>query len=186
MKLDKFVGLNRTVDEFRRWALSDLRSPTSRGLLAECYVLCAPGLDSEPAQYWDNVDIVLKNGKTVEVKTSAHLQPEEDDSLVLQGPHFDITEKNWAWSDNLWDWQYSESQKRWADCFVFCLDNAEKRMEYDPLDVSQWEFFVLTTFKINETFGRQKTVSAERLRHEGFHAVAFSDLASEISRVMQP
>ena len=41
IKHDEFVGLNRSVDEFRRWVLSDWNSPTTRALLAEYYVRCA-------------------------------------------------------------------------------------------------------------------------------------------------
>ena len=76
----------------------------------------------------------------------------------------------------------SESPKRWADCYVLCLENA--RAAYNPLDLSQWEFFVLSTPVIDETFGRQKTVSVGRLRQKGFRPVAFGGLASEVSRTL--
>ncbi len=45
MNQDEFVGLNRSVGEFRRWVLSDWKSPTTRALLAEYYVRCALGCD---------------------------------------------------------------------------------------------------------------------------------------------
>ena len=183
---DEFVGLNRDVDEFRRSVLSDWKSPTTRALLAEYYVRCALGYDNEPAQDWEHVHIVLENGKKVEVKASANLQPVKGGELKKTNPNFDIKESTWAWSNEAWSWKRSESAKRWADCYVFCLENMDDPTAYDPLDLSQWEFFVLPTFRINETFGRQKTVSIWRLRHEGFQSVAFGDLCSEISRAMQP
>ena len=37
---ETFAGLDRTVDEFRRWVLSDWKSPTTRALLSEYFVRC--------------------------------------------------------------------------------------------------------------------------------------------------
>ena len=73
--LDEIAGLDRSVDEFRRWVLSDWKSPTTRALLAEFYVRCALGLDSELARDWEHVDIILGSGRKIEIKASAHLQP---------------------------------------------------------------------------------------------------------------
>ena len=185
VKQDEFVGLDRSVDEFRSWVLSEWKSPTTRALLAEYYVRCALGCDHELAQDREYVDILLEDGGTIEVKTSAYLQPVRGGELKRTSPRFDIKEKTWAWSNELSDWKQSEAPKRWADCYVFCLENADNPAAYDPLNLSQWEFFVLSTSRIDETFGRQKTVAIGRLRQEGFRSVAFSDLASEISKIMQ-
>ena len=186
MNHDKFVGLNRSVDEFRRWVLSDWISPTTRGLLAEYYVRCALGRENELAQDWEYVDIVLEDGGKIEVKASAYLQPVPGGKPRRTSPRFDIKEKTWAWSSELSDWKQSARPKRWADCYVFCLENMDDPAAYDPLDLSQWEFFVLSTLKIDEVFGSQKSVAVGRLRQEGFRSVAFSGLGSEISRAMQP
>ena len=173
------------MDEFRRWVLSDRTSPTTRALLAEYYVRCALGCDNELAQDWEYVDIVLKDDRTIEVKASAYLQPVRGGNLQRTRPRFDIPEKKWAWGSELSDWMESERPKRWADCYAFCLENMDDPAAYNPLDLSQWEFFVLSTFRINEVFGHQKTVAIGKLRQEGCRSVAFRDLASEISRVMQ-
>lgn len=186
MRQDEFVGLDRSVDEFRRWVLSDWTSPTTRALLAEYFVRCALGCENELPQDWDYVDIILKSGKTIEIKASAFLQPAGDGELKETIPSFDIKEKKWAWSNELWGWKPpSEPPKRWADCYVFCLVNMESREAYNPLDVSQWEFFVLPTSRINETLGRQKTVAVGRLQQEGFRSVTFSGLAAGTSLALQ-
>ncbi|MCY4460760.1 MAG: hypothetical protein OXC26_10275 [Albidovulum sp.] len=182
---DEFVGLNRSMDEFRRWVLSDWKSPTTRASLAEYYVRCALGRDNEPAQDWEYVDIVLEDGGKIEVKASAYLQPVRGRKLRLTSPRFDIKEKTLAWSSKLSDWKRSEEPKRWADCYVFCLENMDDPATYNPLDLSQWEFFVVSTCRINETFGHQKSVAIGRLRQEGFRSVVFSGLGPEISRVLQ-
>lgn len=180
-KLDEFIGLDRSLDEFRRWALSDWKSPTTRALLAEYYVRCALGLDGEPAGDWEYVDIHLGNGK-IEVKASAYLQPARGGDMKRTSPRFDIKEKEWAWSKEAWEWMRSESPKRWADCYVLCLESADAASGL--LDLSQWEFFVLSTPVIDRTFGRQKTVSVGRLLQEGFRPVAFGSLESEIKRTL--
>lgn len=179
--LDEFIGLDRSVDEFRRWALSDWKSPTTRAQLAEYYVRCALGLDDEPIGDWEHVDIYLGNDR-IEVKASAHLQPARGGEMKRTSPRFDIKEREWAWSNEAWDWMRSESPKRWADCYVLCLESADAA--YDPLDLSQWKFFVLSTPVIDRTFGRQKTVSVGRLRQEGFRPVAFGRLEFEIRRTL--
>jgi len=89
--LDEFIGLDRSVDEFRRWALSDWKSPTTRAQLAEYYVRCALGLDDEPIGDWEHVDIYLGNDR-IEVKASAHLQPARGGEMKRTSPRFDIKE----------------------------------------------------------------------------------------------
>ena len=186
MAKDRFSGLNRSVDDFRRWVLCDWKSPTTRALLAEYYVRCALGADSEQAEDFEYVDIVLRGGRTIEVKASAYLQPTKD-GLKRTAPKFSIGKKTWAWNTRLWNWMPEpEAPRRWADCYVLCLENMEDPKAYNPLDLSKWEFFVLSTPKINETFGDQQTLSVYRLRKEGFCSVAFDSLASEISQKMQP
>ncbi len=184
--MDKFVGVNRSVDDFRRWVLSDWESPTTRALLAEYYVRCATGTDNEPAGEWEYVDIILEDGTTIEVKCTAYLQPAGDAGLKRTNPRFNIEKKKYAWNTKSWEWEEeSGAPRRRADWYVFCLENMEDPEAYNPLDLTQWEFLVVPKSRIDETFGDQKTVAVDRLKQEGFCSVSFDGLACAISRSIQ-
>ncbi len=183
---ERFTGLDRSVDEFRRWVLSDWKSPTTRALLAEYFVRCATSTDSKLAKDWNYVDIELADGTTIEVKCSARLQPQRDEKLVRRPPRFDIGKKKCAWSCRECAWlPEPDEPRRWADIYVLCLEKGTDRDSYNPLDLSQWEVFVIPTSRLDEKFPDQKTVSVSRLLQEGFEPVGFDRLGSKIEQVRQ-
>jgi hypothetical protein len=70
---ERFAGVDATVADFWRWACSDLRENTTRGMLAKFLVAKAVG-DRRPLRIgWDNFDVVAPDGTTIEVKCSAFL-----------------------------------------------------------------------------------------------------------------
>ncbi len=71
---ERFIGLNATVADFWRWAFSDLRDNTTRGILAEFLVAKAVGDERSPRVGWDNFDVQAPGGPAIEVKCSAYLQ----------------------------------------------------------------------------------------------------------------
>ena len=71
---DVFVGLDATVVDFWRWAFSDLRDNTARGVLAEFLVASALGRTDTRRKGWDNFDVQTATGVRVEVKASGYLQ----------------------------------------------------------------------------------------------------------------
>ena len=71
---ERFVGLDDTVADFWRWAFSDLRDITTRGILAEFLVAKAVGDQRTMRIGWDNFDAQAPDGTTIEVKCSAFLQ----------------------------------------------------------------------------------------------------------------
>ena len=76
MRLDgseRFAGVDATVADFWRWACSDLRDNTTRGMFAEFLVAKAVG-DQRPLRIgWDNFDVVAPDRTTIEVKCSGVL-----------------------------------------------------------------------------------------------------------------
>jgi hypothetical protein len=62
------------VVDFLRWALSDLRENTTRGVLAEYLVAKAVGDERALRSGWDDFDVRAIDGTTIEVKCSAFLQ----------------------------------------------------------------------------------------------------------------
>ncbi len=176
----------RLVDAFHAWALpAAMTSPTARGLLAEYLVRRAVGETTQPAEDWHYVDIECKNGLTIEVKCSAYLQPRKDNTLVkIRSPKFSISQKKGAWCNREWNWKPPpESPKRWADIYVLCLECETDPERYAPLDLSQWEFFVIATAEIDRTFKNQDSVTVGRLRTEGFQPVAYDKIKATIDNL---
>ena len=178
---EKFIGLESKVDDFWRWALSDWTSATTRALLAEYYVRCAIGQENEPAPEWEYADIRMMDGTTIEVKCSSFLQPPIGSDPT--SPKFDIGKRQWAWDSGKWGWMDSKEPKRWADCYVFCIQNSKDWYAYNPLDISQWDFYVLSTSTVDKIFNDQKTVSLNRLVQEDFKPVKFKILKAKIDKV---
>jgi hypothetical protein len=53
----------------------------------------------------------------------------------------------------------SLERKRQADVYVFCLLAHKDKATLDPLDLSQWEFYVLPSKVPDEKLPTQKTIS---------------------------
>ena len=59
---DGFAGAAATVLDFWRWAFSDLRDNTRRGVLAEFIVALALGQTGTRRKGWDNFDVLTSTG----------------------------------------------------------------------------------------------------------------------------
>ncbi len=51
-----------------------------------------------------------------------------------------------------------------ADCYVFCVYTETERSKANVLDMSQWEFYVVATERINRQLGAQKTAALSTIR----------------------
>ncbi|MFD1211109.1 hypothetical protein ACFQ36_03505 [Arthrobacter sp. GCM10027362] len=134
---DRFIGLDATVADFWRFAMSDLRMNNARGYLAEFLVAKALGLHEVSRVEWDAYDLLL-DGIRVEVKSSAYLQAWEQrrpSRIVfsgLQGTRYHPRHG------------YDPAGKSLnAHVYVFCVQTAMTHADYRPLDLGQWTFHVL-------------------------------------------
>lgn len=150
-------AVGATVGDFWAWALSDVLSNTARGVLAEFLVGSALGVVDEVRVEWDSFDLLYEGAK-IEIKSAAYVQ------RWFQKKHsnavWTIGEKR-AW--NAATGTYSEERKRWADCYVLCLYAERDRDVADALDVSKWEFYVLSTERIYRELGTQKRVGLSKI-----------------------
>lgn len=139
--------------DFWRWQGSNLLDNALRGVLAEFLVASALGATDQPRVEWDGYDCLTKDGIKVEVKSSAYIQSWAQEELSKIS--FDIAPKQaWEASTNT----YSETPKRSADVYVFCLHAHKDQDTIDPLDLDQWEFYVVSTSIMNERCPTQKTI----------------------------
>ncbi|MBT8508687.1 hypothetical protein AZH53_09750 [Methanomicrobiaceae archaeon CYW5] len=148
-----------TLGDFWSWAYSEVLTNTTRSIFAEYLVGAALGVVDTPRVEWDRQDFEYR-GRGIEVKSSAYLQSwhQKQNSNIK----FDIALKNrWDPATNSFNPDYP---CRCADCYVFCLFAATDAEAADVLDISQWEFYVLSTPTIEERFGEQKSVALSRIK----------------------
>lgn len=166
--------------DFWQWAYSDLVGNAERGALAEYLVACALGIANTCRISWDRYDLITKEGIAVEVKTSGYIQTWEQESLSK--PIFGIgATLGWNSQTN----QYDAVPKRQADIYVFCHHSHTDQATVNPLDVSQWEFYLLPTKVLNEKLPNQKSVSLTTLKKIGAVSSPYDKLYTSIASLIQ-
>lgn len=169
------------VQDYWRWAHSELNVNTERGKFAEYLVSLALDCANSTSEEWKAYDISWKaEGIKIEVKTSAYLQVWGQ--KTLSSPRFG-TGLSHAWHPE--DNTYEEVKRRQADVYVFALENCTVQDEMNPLDLSQWEFYVLPTSTLNKR-GTQKDISPKQLVALGARKVTeLKDLAPAVKEAAQ-
>ncbi len=147
-----------TIMDFWKWSSSDLLSNTLRGRYAEFVVACALGIGSGTRQEWDAYDLKTLKGTRIEVKSASYLQSWQQ--AALSSISFDIRPtKGWDALANT----FSESTIRQAEVYVFCLLHHLDKSTVNPLELTQWSFYVLNTSVLNERVPNQKKISLSSL-----------------------
>ena len=167
-----------TVQDFWRWAYSNINDNASRGRFAEYLVCAALGCADGTRNEWESYDILWQDIK-VEVKSSAYIQTwaQKELSRITFG-----IQPTHAW-DPL-TFTEDEEARRQADVYVFCIENCKEQGEGNPnpLDLSQWEFRVIPT-KTLDTLGDQKSISLVQLdRMNAMRIESAFDLPEAIKR----
>lgn len=143
---------------FWQWMGSDLSNNAFRGMLAEYIVACDLGVQGGIRTEWDAYDLVTLEGIKVEVKSAAYIQSWHQKKLSAIS--FSIcTTRGWEASTNT----YQPEPKRQADVYVFSLLKHQDKLTLNPLDLSQWEFYLLPTVILNERLPDQKTIGLSSL-----------------------
>lgn len=138
-------NLKLKLIDFWRWSVSDIVSNATRGRFAEFIVAAA--LESDFAAVrdeWSAYDLIYADKIKIEVKSAAFLQSwsQKDFSKIS----FSIRPtKHW---DRLTNKQ-AEFAARQADIYVFCLLKHKDKSTLNPLNLDQWEFYVLSTEALN-------------------------------------
>jgi len=164
------------VLSFWQWACSDLCGNALRGVIAEYLVAQAVGAAEGARIEWDAHDVVTPGGVKIEVKTSAYVQTWKQDKLSTI--RFDIARKRaWDAATNI----MADTASRSADIYVFAVHAHKDKASIDPLDVSQWEFYVLPTSVLDERCPKQKTIALSSLLKLRPTKVDFEGLGTAIS-----
>ena len=176
---DSFVGMpgDARVQDFWQFALGDLRMNNARGYLAEFLVGKALGIAPLIRIEWDSFDLLFGD-ITVEVKSSAYLQAWDQRRIStlsfsgLKGTRYNPRaplrgEDPLGKRDN-------------AMVYVFCVQTAITHEAYNPLDVSQWEFHVVSRSAL-AAIGLQ-SIGIGRVRELSEGLTAWADLATRVTK----
>ena len=172
------VGLgDKSLQDFWSWAFSDVLDNLNRSVFGEFIVAHALGALDSPRKEWDAYDLDFKDWK-IEVKSAGLLQSWNTDkpSQIV----YNIAKKRSWYADTN---TYSKIAARVADCYVFCLLAETDRSKLNVLDINQWRFWILSTKKINETLGEQKTITRSRLEKLATE-VSYDQLRNEIIHML--
>ena len=164
-------GGSSTLIDYWAWAHSDIMGNTERGLIAEYIVSVAVNAHKNTRIEWGSYDVLTKENIKVEVKSSAYIQ------TWIQKKYSDIQfgirpTKAWNKSDNT----YEPTRKRQTDVYVFCVFNCMEQDIANPIDLNQWEFYVLNAKKLDRVIPNQKTIRLSGINKFGAQKTDFSGL----------
>jgi len=153
-------ALGFDVLAFWRWSKSDLVSNATRGVLAEYLVVQALGIsDGCLREEWAECDPEAPDGTLVEVKSAAYIQSWHQEHLSQVSFRVPKT-RGWDRETNRQD----DDPRRKADVYVFALLAHKDQATLNPLDVSQWQFYVLPTHVLDERGRSQHSITLPSLR----------------------
>ena len=107
-------------------------------------------------------DVRTKSGHKVEVKSAAYAQswPQCKPSKIS----FDIASRSESWDPETNTYCRFNSPKRIANVYVFCLLGQPDDPCPDPIDLDQWEFYVLAKETLDQERRSQKTIALNPLK----------------------
>ena len=164
-----------TLLDFWRWSVSDLVSNTTRGILAEFIVASALGVTDRTRVEWDAFDLTTKTGAKIEVKSSAYAQSWSQ--RKLSAIKFSIRPTRF-WNEETG--LYTEELRRQADLYIFCVLSHRDKSTVDPLNLDQWDFYLLTANVLNSQLPAQGEITLSRLLQLAPTHVKYSELQAAI------
>ena len=160
---------------FWQWATSDLIGNTVRGVVAEYLIAHALTIDVSGARDgWAAYDLCTRDGCRVEVKSAAYLQSwaQSKPSRVTF-----VTPKTRAWNPDTNELEIEP--RRQANVYVFALLAHQDKVSLNPLDASQWEFYVVATSVLNARTRSQHSITLASLQRLG-RSVKYRELAAAV------
>jgi hypothetical protein len=179
---EKFCANNKnlgyTLKDFWIWSVSDLMSNATRGRLAEFIVAKALGVAKGVRNEWAAYDLKTPRGKKVEVKSAAYLQSWlQDDYSTIQ---FSIRKTKEL---DLKKGGYRGKPKRHADVYVFALLAHKDKPTVNPLNINQWDFYVVPTTDLNKYPRSESSITLKSLDTLSGGKVNYFQLAKKINSI---
>ena len=174
-----------TLLDFWKWSASDLVSNATRGRLAEFIVAKALGISTDGVRdEWGAWDLTLPgtepDGLKIEVKSAAFVQSWYQERL--SSIQF-VVPKTRAYDPetNL----LCANAKRQADVYVFAVFTRRDKQRIDPLNLDQWEFYVLPTATLDARTRSQHSITLKTLCALARGPVAYRQLKERVLATIQ-
>jgi hypothetical protein len=180
---EKFVFDNKSLDfdmidywKFHYSNIYDLQDT-----IAEFIVARALDIDkAQNDQYWTLWDITYRN-KRIEVKETSYYHSFNTDGQVSNHRNFSIRKANGGYdAENSGNNEFC----RQNDIYVFCLNIGNTKETSYPLDLNNWEFYIVPTYVINEQCGDNKSISLGRIKSLGFEALKYNQIKGRIDEII--
>lgn len=166
-------NLPENVLSFWQWSSSELAGNALRGVLAEFIVASAIDSLKKPREEWDAYDLVTKQGLKIEVKSSAYLQSWQQEKLSKIS--FGIKPTGTS--------QIRDAKRtRKSDVYIFCVLSHKDKPTINPLNLNQWDFYILSTLVLNEQMSKQQSITLSSLLKLNPVHVKYDRLSLEINK----
>lgn len=170
-----------TLRDFWCWSTSDLLNNTTRGVLAEFLVASALDIPASGVRDpWAACDLITARGVKIEVKSAAYLQSwaqKQPSAVTFRVP------KTRAWDADTNE--LAVDSVRQADVYVFALLAHRDKATVNPLDIAQWQFFVLPRLVLDQRTRSQHSITLKTLETLANGAVGYNELAKAIASAFQ-
>lgn len=171
------VPIDASLRGYWQWSASDLLGNTERGRLAEYIVATAVGVADGVRSGWEPYDVETSSGTRVEVKASAYVQTWGQKALskIIFGIR---PTRAWDPEQNV----FAKESRRQADVYVFALLTERDKARVDPLNLAQWQFYVLRAKTLDDRAATQQTISLSSVLKLGADQVSYRELRDAIER----
>ena len=150
-----------TIKDFWAWSASDIMSNATRSRFAEFIVATATNVDlGIPRQEWEPYDLLTPEGIKIEVKSSAYIQSWHQKQISTIT--FSIKPARYWNSKN---GEQESIAKRHADIYVMCLLKNMNQNTINPLDMDQWDFYVLSRSELDNYKRSQHSITLKSLEN---------------------
>jgi len=163
---------------FWQWSASDLVSNATRGVLAEFIVASALGIPLDGVRdEWGAFDLTTPDGVSVEVKSAAYIQSwhQSGYSKITFGVR---PTRGWDANTNVQE----KEARRQAQVYVFALLAHKDQATLDPLDIAQWEFYVVPTLFLDQRERSQHSITLPSLQKLVGPPVSYTGLAEAVKK----
>jgi len=159
---EKFISQNKELDfgmlEF--WCSKFSNVYNIQEYIAEFLVEQALGIEkSHNTEYWTLFDILYKDYR-IEIKETGYYHPWNENGKISEMRRFGITKANSKYENK----ESSNIYERQNDIYVFCLNVGKTKETSNPLNIDNWEFYIVPTKKINEVCKNYKSIGLNKVK----------------------